>query len=185
MSETNSIGSCSIDNFGNKLSTILDNDDATLGNSTADNPSNQSSMQHQILHEINLLKILNNLGTPLYAYNYIIKWANNAHAAKFNFDTKYKTYHQLIKHLEQMLGMQAFCSETISVSLKGGMDEVNVVMFDVPTLIASLFHDIDLNQYENLVVNPYDRFGKYDPVDNRFGEVNSGQRYNKAYKNMI
>ena len=35
------------------------------------------------------------------------------------------------------------------------------------------------------MVNSTDRFAKYEPDDNRFGEVNSGTWYNTAYKNCI
>jgi len=62
---------------------------------------------------------------------------------------------------------------------------VNVVVFDVKKIIASLFEDNNLNQYENLVVNHTNRFSKYEPIDNRYGEVNSGLWYNNAYENCI
>ena len=38
---------------------------------------------------------------------------------------------------------------------------------------------------DNLVVNLHDPFSKYDPDDNRFGEINSGTWYGKAYKTCI
>lgn len=62
---------------------------------------------------------------------------------------------------------------------------MDVVVFNVSTLLASLFNDTELNQYENLVVNPKDRYGRYKPVNNCLGEVNSGQWYNVAYQNLI
>src|SRR5687767_14580443 len=63
--------------------------------------------------------------------------------------------------------------------------ELKVTVFDVPTLLASLLNDSDLNKYENLVVNSIDRFSKYIPLDNQLGEVNSGHWYKTAYKNLI
>ena len=63
--------------------------------------------------------------------------------------------------------------------------EMDVVVFDVPTLLALLFNDTQLNQIENLVINPWDRFGKYQSQDNQLGEVNSGQWYKTSYKNMV
>ena len=62
--------------------------------------------------------------------------------------------------------MQAFRPTTIKVLLKGDNMEMDVVVFDVPTLLALLFNDTQLNQLENLVINPQDRFGKYQSQDN-------------------
>jgi len=49
----------------------------------------------------------------------------------------------------------------------------------------SLFDNQELNQYANLVVNPHDMFSKYKPEDDRYGEINSGTWYNKAYKVVL
>ena len=81
--------------------------------------------------------------------------------------------------------MDAFRPETISVCLCGDNMEMKVTVFEVPILLASLFNDSKLNKYENLVVNKQDQFSKYEPEDNRFGEVNSGLWYNNAYSNLI
>ena len=43
---------------------------------------------NDLIHEVKLLKILGDLGTPLYAYNHILQWASDANMAKFNFDSK-------------------------------------------------------------------------------------------------
>lgn len=62
---------------------------------------------------------------------------------------------------------------------------MDVVVYNVPTLLASLFNDTELNQYKNLVVNPNDRYAKFMSHDNWLGEVNSGHWYNTAYKNLV
>ena len=49
----------------------------------------------------------------------------------------------------------------------------------------SLFDSQKLNQKHNLAVNPHDPFSKYDPDDNRFGEINSGTWYDKAYQTCV
>jgi hypothetical protein len=141
--------------------------------------------QSKMIHEVKLLKILNDLGTPLYAYSTIMQWAYNANVSQYNFNTKNKTYHQVINHLEKSLDMQSFQPKTLKVQMQGDNKEMDVVVFDVPTLLASLFNDTELNRNENLVVNVNDRFGKYQSIDNRLGEVNSGKWYNMAYTNLI
>ena len=141
--------------------------------------------QNNILHEVKLLKFLNDFSAPLYAYSSIMKWAHDANILKYNFQTNNKTYHQVIEKLEKVLSMQAFRPTTIKILLKGDNMEMDVVVFDVPTLLASLFNDTQLNQCENLVINPKDRFGKFVLWDNRLGEVNSGQWCETSYKNMV
>jgi len=141
--------------------------------------------QKNLLHEIKLLKNLNKLGAPLYAYSSIMKWAYEANVEEFNFNTQSKTYHQVVDKLEKMLNMKAVQPNTLTVPLIDSTLKMDVVVFDVPTLLATLFNDSKLNQYKNLVVNKQDRFSKYIPEDNWIGEVNSGQWYNTAYNNLI
>ncbi len=163
----------------------LDNDDFSLESENGNISSHHVCSKNELFHEVKLLKLLNNLGAPLYAYNSIVKWAADAQAEKFNFDTKYKNYHQIINHLEHILKMQSFRPSTITVQLKGDNKEMDVVVFDVATLLSSLFSDTELNKYENLVVNEQDRFSMYKAVDERLGEVNSGQWYKTAYHNLV
>ncbi len=48
-------------------------------------------------------------------------------------------------------------------------DILYVVVFDFPTMIASLFNCPVLSKLENLVVNPSDRFAKYEAIDRKLG----------------
>ena len=52
-------------------------------------------------------------------------------------------------------------------------------------MIAFLFDDPAINQYENLVVSLPNCFSKYKPLNNRYGKVNSGSWYTTAYNNCI
>ncbi len=47
-------------------------------------------------------------------------------------------------------------------------------------MLASLFNCPVLSKLENLVVNPSDRFAKYEAPDCKFGEINSGLWYDSA-----
>ncbi|HEY9300925.1 MAG TPA: hypothetical protein VIQ31_32080 [Phormidium sp.] len=163
----------------------LDNDDLSIESENNNDNSHHVCSTNNMYHEVKLLKLLNNLGAPLYAYNSIIKWASDAQAEKFNFDTQYKNYHQVINHLEDVLQMESFRPNTITVQLKGDNKEMDVVVFDVATLLSSLFSDTELNKYENLVVDVHDRFSMYKAKDERLGEVNSGQWYRTAYHNLV
>ena len=48
-----------------------------------------------------------------------------------------------------------------------------------------MFANKTWNTYDNLVVNSKQQFSKYEPYDNRFGEVNTGEWYQNAYQNCI
>ena len=52
-------------------------------------------------------------------------------------------------------------------------------------MLVSLFDNQELNQMDNLVVNCNNVFSKYDPEDNKYGEINSGTWYDKAYQTCI
>ena len=65
----------------------LDNDDLSIESENNNDNSHHVCSTNNMYHEVKLLKLLNNLGAPLYAYNSIIKWASDAQAEKFNFDT--------------------------------------------------------------------------------------------------
>lgn len=98
---------------------FINNEEETLMSKlTSDSPDNESGsickeqelncFHNSLQHEIKLLKLLNNLGAPLYAYNEIMNWAQKASMNNFDFDTKQKTYHQVIQKMEDLLGMQSF-----------------------------------------------------------------------------
>ena len=46
--------------------------------------------------EIKLLKLLNELGTPLYAYKLIMEWAKDAHLSDYNFDSQHTSYGNIL-----------------------------------------------------------------------------------------
>ena len=63
--------------------------------------------------------------------------------------------------------------------------ELNVVVFNIPAMLESLFKDSNVNCYKNLVVNPNNHFGEFKSADGKLGDVNSGKWYKTAYKNCI
>lgn len=136
-------------------------------------------------HEIKLLKIINQLGIPLYGYKILIDWAQDICTSQNQFQPQHNKYHQAIKHLELMFNLKNCCPEKIPVKLHGDNMELPVITFNVSAMLESLFNDPNINRIENLVVNQSNCFGKFEPTDRRLGEVNSGKWYKTAYKNCI
>ena len=157
---------------------IMDDNDNNLNNNTLMYSTN-------LCHEVKLLKIINQHGLPLYAYQEIINWAQGVCASLCQFEPQHKTYKQAIQHLEKMFYLQNCRPQNIPVKLHVDQMELNVVTFSVAAMLESLFSDSKLNKLENLVVNSIDHFGKYGPPNGRLGEVNSGQWYQTAYSNCI
>ena len=53
------------------------------------------------IYKIKLLKLLQDIGTPLYAYKLIMEWAKDAHMSNFNFDHQHTSHHQVINFLKK------------------------------------------------------------------------------------
>ena len=62
----------------------------------------------------------------------------------------------------------------------------NVILFDFKNQLLSLLNDKELfGDINNLDINPDNPFGYYKAPDNVLSTVNSGMRYQEAYKTMI
>ena len=138
-----------------------------------------------IVHEVKLMKIINKLGTPLYAYKQILDWAKEAQLSNYNFESQHGTYQQTINFLEKKLLLGIMWPQITTVNMYKDNMNIDVVVFDVKKMLLSLFDDVLLNQKENLVVNPNNAFSKYMAPNNKLGEVNSGKWYQVAYENCV
>lgn len=116
-------------------------------------PNSSFHFSNSIVHEVKLLRILTDIGAPLYAYKTLMEWAHEAHMSDFKFDSIHKTYQQTIKYLEENLNFHIARPKYVPVTLIPDQLTMNVVVFDVKKMIASLFDDPKLNQYNNLVIS--------------------------------
>lgn len=160
-------------------------EDSSTTNSGCSITNNTFHHSSEIVHEIKLIKILTEIGAPLYAYKTLMEWAHKAQMSNFNFDTSHKTYQQTMKYLEEDLKFHIDRPKYVPVRLVQDNTILQVVVFDVKKTLSSLFDDPNLNQFKNLVVNGQNRFAKYEPIDGCYGEVNSGLWYQNAYNSCI
>ena len=98
-----------------------------------------------IVHEVRLLKIINELGTPLYAYKTILGWAKEAQLFNYNFKSQHGTYQQTISFLEHKLLLGITRPQTITVNMYKDNMHNDVVVFDVKKMLLSLFNNVELN----------------------------------------
>jgi hypothetical protein len=135
--------------------------------------------------EVNLLKVLEDMNTPLYAYQEIMKWACDANDTQYDFRPKSETREGLVKELQASLNMKNMRPMKKKITFKGESVESVIVCFDFVANLLSILSDTTINRLENLAVNPDDVFGKYVAPDDLLGELNSGRWYDKAYKHCI
>jgi hypothetical protein len=139
-------------------------------------------------YEAQLLKIIHTTGAPNGAFQSIMSWARSAMSEGYDFQPSPLAYDRQIHHLEKLVGMQSCRPTRVPVNLfrpDKEEDILDVVVFDFPTMLASLFNCPRLNKLENLVVNPNDRFAKYKAPNSKLGEVNSGKWYDTAYSTLV
>ena len=139
-------------------------------------------------YEAELLKIIHSTGAPNGAFQEIMSWARSALSDGYDFLPSPLAYTRQINHLEKLVGMQACRPTRVPVNLfRPDLEEdlLDVVVFDFPTMLASLFNCPVLNKLENLVVNPTDRFSKYNAAGGKLGEVNSALWYDNAYTHLV
>ena len=139
-------------------------------------------------HKVELLKIIHSIGGPNHYFEMIMSWAQSAASNGYDFQPTPKTYERQIKHLEGFVGMELCRPTHVTVPMYPGLcpeDTLDVVVFDFPSMLASLFNCPILNKLDNLVVNSTDRFARFCSPDGCLGEVNSGKWYDIAYKNLI
>ena len=95
----------------------FNNDDSLSTEKSNQGSENEFYHSTEIIHEIKLLKILTNIGAPLYAYQTIMKWAQEAYLSDYKFDTTRKTYQQTIKYLEEDLQFHVSQPKFVPVTL--------------------------------------------------------------------
>ena len=108
--------------------------------------------------ETSLLKILKDTAAPLGSYQRIMQWAKNASNANYHFAPNQTSYQAQLKTLETTLNMQDLRPRHTLCHLEGHIDPVTVVHFDFVAHLKALLADPLLNNIDNLVVNPNNRF---------------------------
>ena len=135
--------------------------------------------------ENNLLKLMQDIGAPNYAFKKIMNWAKDAYDTGYNFNPRYTNYKSQIKKTEEINNLNFLRPLTKHVTLPPDNLELDVTCYDFSSMLCSLLNDTNLNQLSNLVVNTSDPFAKYVSPTGNLGEVNSGYWYQQAYNNLI
>jgi hypothetical protein len=145
-------------------------------------PTAYSSSAH---HEVKLLKLLHDIGAPNYAFQSFMEWGRKCSSDNFHFQPCPQRYESQIKNLTDLVGMHDCRPTTVPVSLEPDDLVLDVITFPFATMLSSLLNCPNLNKLENLVVNPTDRFGRFEDPGGKLDEVNSAGWYSDTYDDVI
>jgi hypothetical protein len=151
-------------------------------------PERELAFSNATRVETNLLKLLTDMGAPLYGFQSVMEWAQDAQSSQYGFNPSNKTYDAQVRDLKKWLQMSHLEPQVIQVELPGPhgtTDTIPVTIFDFVAQLFSLLSDGRLNKLENLVVNVEHPFEKYVAPDGLLGEVPSGEWYHNAWDHMI
>ncbi len=136
-------------------------------------------------HEVKLLKLLHDIGAPNYAFQSFMEWGRNGAVDDYHFQPCPQRYESQIRNLTELVGMQDCRPSILPVTLEPDNLTLDVVVFPFATMLSSLLNCPILNKLDNLVVNPNDRFGRYQSPDGLLDEINSGKWYRDTYDQTI
>jgi len=135
--------------------------------------------------EVSLLKLLNSIGAPHYAFKLIMDWAEDAFDCGYTIQPKQSSYKSQLEHLQCISGVGFTPPTQKVITLAVDNLQVPVTCFDFPSMLFDLFNDPILNHVDNLVVNSNDPFAMYESPNGILNEVNSGHWYRNAYSYCI
>jgi hypothetical protein len=136
-------------------------------------------------HEMQLLKLLHDIGAPNYAFQSFMEWGRNCRMDDYHFQPQPQRYESQIRNLTELVGMTGCRPTAIPVTLEPDSLILDVIVFPFATMLSSLLNCPKLNKLDNLVVNPLNRFGRYRSSDGAAGEVNSAKWYQDTYDQVI
>ena len=135
---------------------------------------------------VSLLKTLDNINAPDYAFPAVLKWARNAHEAGYSFYptggvTRPKNINVLFKSIHNA---QRMLPSVTRVVVPHG-PPVDVVTYEFAPQLLSLLQNKNLMTADNLLIDLNDPLQPYWSPDGRLGEAISGTVYRLAYQRLI
>ena len=133
-----------------------------------------------------LLKLLDDMNGPDYAFKAILTWACAAHAEGFSFQPGGgKTRRRNVERLFAMMNNATQLLPTVRTVAVPDGSSCDVIWFDcVPQLLKLLQNQTIMTQ-DNLLIDVHNPLLPYTSPDGVWGEALSGQVYQDAYKSLV
>jgi hypothetical protein len=131
---------------------------------------------------------------PLYVYDDLLDMMKLLSYTRFDFSAIHPKRQTILKKLSSRFVCPT--PESVPVTLErnstqdpnqllDSVETVHVLRFDVRRQIKELLGSDIFHDMNNLVVDPSDPFGMYQPPDGRIGELHSGDWYRRSYQQLI
>ena len=131
---------------------------------------------------IKLIKLLDDMDCPDYAFSSILSWAHNAYVEGFTFNPSFKSRKSNLHWMKKMVvHNDAFYPKPITVNLNNNLC-IDVMCFDFPTQLLHLLQNQKLMTQENLLLDLNHPTKMYESPNNILSEALSGSAYKTVYE---
>jgi hypothetical protein len=135
---------------------------------------------------ISLLKILDDINAPDYAFESVLKWARNAQTDGYSFypdggQSRMKNVDVLFK---SVTNAQKLLPSVLPVNVPHG-PPCEVIAYEFAPQLLNLLQNPSIMTAENLLIDLCNPLKPYQSPDGRLGDAISGSVYRNAYDRMI
>jgi Plavaka transposase len=133
-----------------------------------------------------LLKLLDDMNAPDYAFASVLRWARGANAARYSFypDGGLSRSRSIDLLFSGMKNAKQFLPSVVNVTTPHGPPR-DVIVFDFVPQLLRLLQNPKLMTADNLLIDPVNPLLPYASPQGELGDAISGQVYRDAYKRMI
>ena len=158
-----------------------------------DQDANRAVFQDDtILHDkqdkwlINLMKLLNDMHAPDYAFQQILRWAVSAQADGFDFNgNRGFSRKSNLKWMFEMTQNAHLTLPLVHAIQQENKQIAEIVCYDFVPVALSLLQDRSVMTQTNMALDMRNPLAMYYPPDGRLGEAMSGSVYRDMYKRYI
>ncbi|KAI2492859.1 hypothetical protein MHU86_21672 [Fragilaria crotonensis] len=133
-----------------------------------------------------LLKLLDDMNAPDYAFASVLRWARGANAARYSFypDGGLSRSRSIDLLFLDMKNATQFLPSVVNVTTPHGPPR-DVIVFDFVPQLLRLLQNPKLMTADNLLIDPVNPLLPYASPQGELGDAISGQVYRDAYERMI
>jgi hypothetical protein len=135
---------------------------------------------------VSLLKLLNDMNAPDYAFSQLLQWGSNAMSDGYTFNPPGGVNrNRNIAELYDTLHNADKLRPRVQTVVCPPAEPSDVIIFDFAPQLLYLLQNPAHMTAKNLIVDPQNPLQRYAPSDGRLGEACSGTVYRTAYDRLI
>ena len=135
---------------------------------------------------IALLKMLDDMNAPDYAFGFVLEWARAASASKYSFAPPggLSRNRNIDVLFASLTNARQLLPSVVNVDVKHG-PPVDVIVFDFVPQLLRLLQNPKIMTADNLLIDPMNPLLPYTSPNGILGEAISGSVYRDAYQRLI